>query len=87
MTTATTKNSIGKPILTASVEEANPFNYGAGHLRPSKAYDPGLVFDATYTDYLLRLCDNGDGQADPNFKMPRDSSHNKGPKLFFPINL
>ncbi|KAF6153100.1 hypothetical protein GIB67_034822 [Kingdonia uniflora] len=70
MTTATTKNSIGKLILTASGKEANPFNYGAGHVRPSKAYDPGLVYDATYTDYLLQLCDNGDGQVDPNFKCP-----------------
>jgi len=30
---------------------ANPFDFGAGHLRPNGAVDPGLLFDAGADDY------------------------------------
>ncbi|PHU26000.1 hypothetical protein BC332_04332 [Capsicum chinense] len=56
MTTSTPNNMIGTPITNAAGNDANPFEYGAGHFRPSRAVDPGLVYDATYTDYLLYLC-------------------------------
>jgi hypothetical protein len=32
-----------------------PFNTGSGHVRPNLATDPGLVYDAGYTDYLSFL--------------------------------
>ncbi|XP_020272513.1 LOW QUALITY PROTEIN: subtilisin-like protease SBT1.7 [Asparagus officinalis] len=35
---------------------ATPFDYGAGHVDPPKALDPGLVYDLTATDYLDFLC-------------------------------
>ena len=47
---------VGRPIKNATGDDANPFEYGSGHFRPSRAVDPGLVNDATYTDYLLYLC-------------------------------
>ncbi|KAF6153134.1 hypothetical protein GIB67_034856 [Kingdonia uniflora] len=86
MTTATTKNSLGKEITAASGNIANSFNYGAGHVRPTKTSDPGLVYDASYTDYLLLLCDNGVGNADPkfkcpHFKVPRSTSNLNYPSL------
>ncbi|KAM3361952.1 subtilisin-like protease SBT5.6 [Capsicum galapagoense] len=56
MTTSTINNVIGRPITNSTGSDANPFEYGAGHFRPSRAVDPGLVYDATYTDYLLYLC-------------------------------
>lgn len=56
MTTSTINNVVGKPITNATGDNANPFEYGAGHFRPSRAVDPGLIYDATYTDYLLYLC-------------------------------
>ncbi|PHU26001.1 hypothetical protein BC332_04333 [Capsicum chinense] len=56
MTTSTMNNVVGKPITNSTGSDANPFEYGAGHFRPSRAVDPGLVYDATYTDYLLYLC-------------------------------
>ncbi|MCD7466779.1 hypothetical protein HAX54_003796 [Datura stramonium] len=56
MTTSTINNVVGRPITNATGNDANPFEYGAGHFRPSRAVDPGLVYDATYTDYLLYLC-------------------------------
>ncbi|XP_055805549.1 subtilisin-like protease SBT5.6 [Solanum dulcamara] len=56
MTTSTINNVVGRPITNATGDNANPFEYGAGHFKPSRAVDPGLVYDATYTDYLLYLC-------------------------------
>ncbi|XP_052182930.1 subtilisin-like protease SBT5.6 [Diospyros lotus] len=59
MTTATLENNVGKPITDATGKQANPFNYGSGHFQPSKAADPGLVYDATYNDYIAFLCSSG----------------------------
>ncbi|KAH9606401.1 hypothetical protein KSS87_004623 [Heliosperma pusillum] len=35
------------------------FAYGAGHLNPYKATNPGLVYDATVNDYITFLCKSG----------------------------
>ncbi|KAF8413088.1 hypothetical protein HHK36_001064 [Tetracentron sinense] len=35
------------------------FAYGSGHLNPVKAVDPGLVFDASESDYVDFLCKQG----------------------------
>ncbi|KAL6992329.1 hypothetical protein U1Q18_010435 [Sarracenia purpurea var. burkii] len=40
-------------------------------MRPVKAVDPGLVYDASYTDYLLFLCTNGLSNLDPSFSCPK----------------
>lgn len=45
-----------KPILNSSYAPATPFSYGAGHVFPSRALDPGLVYDMTVVDYLDFLC-------------------------------
>ncbi|XP_043702610.1 subtilisin-like protease SBT5.6 [Telopea speciosissima] len=71
MTTATTMNNMGKPLTDVSGKKASPFSYGAGHFRPTKAVDPGLVYDASYTDYLLFLCSTGVNNFDPTFKCPK----------------
>ncbi|KAE8654871.1 Subtilisin-like protease SBT5.3 [Hibiscus syriacus] len=52
MTTATTLDNLNEPILNASNIEAGPFSYGAGHVQPNLAMDPGLVYDLATTDYL-----------------------------------
>jgi Subtilase family/Fibronectin type-III domain/Peptidase inhibitor I9 len=39
---------------------ADPFDFGGGHIAPLPANDPGLVYDATFDDYLRFLCGNGD---------------------------
>ncbi|KAJ7532583.1 hypothetical protein O6H91_13G011000 [Diphasiastrum complanatum] len=56
MTTGTHLDNRRKEILNGSFQTAGPFNYGAGHIDPNKATDPGLVYDATTEDYDYFLC-------------------------------
>ncbi|KAI9085151.1 hypothetical protein K1719_032862 [Acacia pycnantha] len=52
MTTATPLKSHKKDAELA---------YGAGHINPTKALNPGLVYDASETDYVNFLCGQGYG--------------------------
>ncbi|KAL6137073.1 hypothetical protein ACLB2K_062368 [Fragaria x ananassa] len=56
MTTAKTLDNSREPLLNASNSEATPFSYGAGHVKPNSAMDPGLVYDLDTDDYLNVLC-------------------------------
>ncbi|WJX24085.1 hypothetical protein P8452_13234 [Trifolium repens] len=64
LTTATTLDRAGNPILAQQYSEteamnlvrATPFDYGNGHVNPKAALDPGLIFDAGYKDYVGFLC-------------------------------
>lgn len=40
-------------------EDVREFAYGSGLLNPTKAVDPGLVFDASPSDYIDFLCKQG----------------------------
>ncbi|KAA8515008.1 hypothetical protein F0562_018205 [Nyssa sinensis] len=71
MTTAGQNNNMGLPITDALGNPATPFHYGAGHFQPVKAANPGLVYDANYTDYLLFLCNSGVNKLNPSFKCPK----------------
>ncbi|KAL0305561.1 UNVERIFIED_CONTAM: Subtilisin-like protease SBT5.6 [Sesamum radiatum] len=75
MTTATQTNKLGLPITDGTGDTAaTPFHYGSGHFRPGKALDPGLIYDANYTDYLLYLCNYNTSvpSIDPSFTCPDD---------------
>jgi hypothetical protein len=49
-----------KPItLESSNSKATPLEYGAGHVYPHSATDPGLIYDLTVDDYLNYLCSRG----------------------------
>ncbi|WP_455206187.1 S8 family peptidase [Kaarinaea lacus] len=39
---------------------ATPFDFGAGHIKPNSALEPGLVYDAGIVDYLGFLCGSTD---------------------------
>ncbi len=50
MTTASTMTNAENPI------PGNYFGYGAGQVVPNSAFDPGLVYDAGWLDWLAFLC-------------------------------
>ncbi|XP_049377987.1 subtilisin-like protease [Solanum stenotomum] len=56
MTTADTLNLASSPILDERLLHADIFTIGAGHVNPSRANDPGLVYDTPFEDYLPYLC-------------------------------
>ncbi|KAJ9687084.1 hypothetical protein PVL29_015799 [Vitis rotundifolia] len=62
MTTAGTMDNSMEAILNASYFKATPFSYGAGHVRPNRAMNPGLVYDLNVNDYLNFLCALGYNQ-------------------------
>ncbi|KAJ9555387.1 hypothetical protein OSB04_010001 [Centaurea solstitialis] len=59
MTTADLINLNGQPIEDERELPADLFAVGAGHINPSKANDPGLVFDIQPDDYIPYLCGLG----------------------------
>lgn len=57
MTTAYSTYKNGETIQDiATGMPSTPFDYGAGHVAPIAALDPGLVYDANVQDYLEFLC-------------------------------
>lgn len=57
MTTANPFDNNLSPIKDVSnYQPASPLDIGAGHINPTKALDPGLVYDATPQDYMKLLC-------------------------------
>uniref|UniRef100_A0A0E0LVH5 Subtilisin-like protease n=1 Tax=Oryza punctata TaxID=4537 RepID=A0A0E0LVH5_ORYPU len=57
MTTAYIKdNSNGTMVDESTGIVADVFDFGAGHVDPMRAMDPGLVYDITPVDYVNFLC-------------------------------
>ncbi|XP_071907216.1 subtilisin-like protease SBT5.3 [Coffea arabica] len=59
MTSARTRDNAVERITDDGHIKATPFAYGAGHVHPSQAMDPGLIYDLTNQDYLTFLCSLG----------------------------
>ncbi|KAA8522331.1 hypothetical protein F0562_013308 [Nyssa sinensis] len=51
-------------IMDPRKQEDLEFAYGSGHLNPTAAVDPGLVFDASAADYIDFLCKQGYNTSD-----------------------
>lgn len=57
MTTADILDNTNGTIIDMTTEIAGtPLDYGAGHVNPNKAMDPGLVYDVNSEDYINFLC-------------------------------
>ncbi|KAF3616159.1 Subtilisin-like protease SBT1.7 [Capsicum annuum] len=56
MTSANTVNLANTPMLDERLLPASIFAVGAGHVNPSRANDPGLIYDTKFKDYLPYLC-------------------------------
>nr|GMD10708.1 subtilisin-like protease SBT5.3 [Ipomoea batatas] len=62
---ATVRANSGKTITDDKTrEEATPFAYGAGHINPNRAADPGLLYDLKLTDYVNFICAQGYNETD-----------------------
>ncbi|GLJ13776.1 hypothetical protein SUGI_0219970 [Cryptomeria japonica] len=60
MTTAYVRDTSLELIKAGgSGKPANPFDFGAGHVNPIQAINPGLIYDAGLTDYVVFLCSLG----------------------------
>ncbi|WOL19204.1 subtilisin-like protease SBT5.3 isoform X4 [Canna indica] len=59
MTTARTRDNTKTPMKDVNLVKATPLDYGAGHVRPNRAVDPGLLYDMSVTDYVNFLCTRG----------------------------
>ena len=55
MTTASqTDNTAGRSQRDGV--DATPFDFGSGHVQPAPAFDPGLVYDSSPTDWIRYGC-------------------------------
>ncbi|KAL2543618.1 Subtilisin-like protease SBT1.2 [Forsythia ovata] len=59
MTSADLMNLKGTPIVDQTLQPADILSTGAGHVNPSKANDPGLIYDIEPDDYIPYLCGLG----------------------------
>ncbi|XP_022715362.1 subtilisin-like protease SBT1.5 [Durio zibethinus] len=59
MTTAYTVDNRGETMLDeSSGNTSTVLDFGSGHVHPTKAMDPGLVYDITLMDYVDFLCNS-----------------------------
>jgi hypothetical protein len=56
MTTANLLNLDNEPIVDQNNNPADVFALGAGHVNPSRANKPGLIYDIQPEDYIPYLC-------------------------------
>ncbi|KAL4615991.1 hypothetical protein ACB092_07G167400 [Castanea dentata] len=61
MTTAYAEDNTGTVFKSQllDLESASPLEFGAGHINPNKAMDPGLIYDMGLQDYIEFLCSLG----------------------------
>ncbi|KAG0459058.1 hypothetical protein HPP92_022186 [Vanilla planifolia] len=59
MTTADVLDREGKAIADETLADAGYFAVGSGHVNPTRANDPGLVYDLRPEDYVTYLCGLG----------------------------
>ncbi|GMI91143.1 Subtilisin-like Serine protease 1.7 [Hibiscus trionum] len=59
MTTAYTTNNNGTTLTDEFMDPLTPLDYGAGHINPNKATDPGLIYDIDWQGYVDFLCGLG----------------------------
>ncbi|KAK9164286.1 hypothetical protein Syun_005188 [Stephania yunnanensis] len=61
VTTASVKDKYGEKLVAegAPYKQADPFDYGSGHVNPNKAANPGLIFDMGISDHVSFLCSMG----------------------------
>ncbi|KAF8780208.1 hypothetical protein HU200_001876 [Digitaria exilis] len=61
MTSSNTADHAGVPIKDEQYRRASFYSMGAGYVNPSRAVDPGLVYDLGTDEYIAYLCGLGLG--------------------------
>ncbi|XP_074290159.1 subtilisin-like protease SBT4.3 [Silene latifolia] len=68
--------------MTSSTNTDAEFGYGSGNVNPTKATNPGLVYDTTVKDYITFLCRLGYDAGkivtftgNPNVTCPKNTTH------------
>jgi subtilisin family serine protease len=60
MTTAYAMDNTGTILKSQMTNlSGTPLDFGAGHINPNKAMDPGLIYDMSLQDYIEFLCGLG----------------------------
>lgn len=61
MYAALSTDEYGQPAVAegSPYKQADPFDYGGGHIDPNRAIDPGLIYDTDTDDYTQFLCAMG----------------------------
>lgn len=69
-------------------KEADPFDYGGGHVDPNRAIDPGLIYDMKVPDYVQFLCSMGyNDTAISNIAMAPNKCRSKTKNFLLNLNL
>ncbi len=58
MTTAAQTDNTGAPIQRGAVN-ATPLDFGSGHVNSGGSFDPGLVYDSSYEQWIQYICGTG----------------------------
>jgi len=81
MTTAYVMYGNYQPILDEQLNPASHFSIGAGHVNPSQAISPGLVYDTDVEQYIMYLCGLGYTDSQVETITHQKDACNKGRKI------
>ncbi|KAK2665430.1 hypothetical protein Ddye_004004 [Dipteronia dyeriana] len=89
ITTASLKDEYDQHIVAegAPHKQADPFDYGGGHVEPNKATDPGLVYDMRVSDYARFLCASGYNNSAISLMTRSLTTCHKSTKFLVNLNL
>ncbi|XP_028767967.1 subtilisin-like protease SBT3.9 [Neltuma alba] len=68
-------------------KQADPFDYGGGHVDPNKATNPGLIYDLGTSDYVRFLCSLGYNYTAIALMTKSPTKCRKSPKFLLDLNL
>ncbi|KAL6656379.1 hypothetical protein ACP70R_007205 [Stipagrostis hirtigluma subsp. patula] len=89
VTTANVHDEYGFEIVSESAPytQANPFDYGGGHVDPNRAAHPGLVYDMRPSDYVRFLCSMGYNNSAISSMTQKHTTCQHTPKSQLNLNL
>ncbi|OVA20401.1 Peptidase S8/S53 domain [Macleaya cordata] len=89
ITTASIKDEFGLNAVAegAPHKQADPFDFGGGHVDPNKAADPGLIYDMGILDHVNFLCSMGYNNSAISLMVSHHVACHKTSKLQADLNL